>query len=287
MREIILSTETGSDLPQEMAEKYQIHTVPMHVIMDDIDRLDDCNFSVQEIYDYYERTKKVPTTSAVNVWEYIDFFRAIRDEHPNCIIFHLAYSSGASSTYQNARLATEEFADIYVIDTTMVTAGCIPLLLAAHELIRNNPSRTDYDALADEIRAVTPRLACSFLPGNLDFLKAGGRVSNAAYLGATILQIKPLINLDREGRLVAGKKYRGSMERIAGLFVREFVEQHQLERKDLYLIHTPETARAVLEQMRIAALDLGFRNLFDIPTSGVITSHSGPGSIGLAGITEA
>ncbi len=287
MREIVLSTESGSDVPRQMAEKYHIHIVPMHVIMDDVDLLDGFDFPVQEIYDYYARTKKTPTTSAVNVGEYIDFFRTIREDHPDCVIFHLAYSSGVSSSCQNARMATEEFSDIYVIDTIMVTGGCIPLILAAYELVRENAARTDYAALADEIRALTPRLACAFIPGNLDFLKAGGRVKNAAYLGATVLQIKPRIDLDREGCLVTTKKYRGSMEKIAGLFVREFTEEHHLERKTLYLIHTPETAESVLEQMRAAASALGFLELIDIPTSGAIASHSGPGSIGLAGMAEA
>ena len=74
------------------------------------------------------RPKKIPTTSAVNVGEYIDFFTQIREEHPDCVIMHLAYSSLASSTYQNAEIAIREFEDIYLIDTRNVSGGVLHIL---------------------------------------------------------------------------------------------------------------------------------------------------------------
>ncbi|MBP1947131.1 fatty acid-binding protein DegV [Virgibacillus litoralis] len=74
MRRIILSTESGADLPEDLAEKHAVQVVPMHVIMDGKDYLDG-SLPVQDIYDYYDCTKKIPSTTATNAHEYHDFLR--------------------------------------------------------------------------------------------------------------------------------------------------------------------------------------------------------------------
>ena len=81
MREIIISTESGSDLPENLVKKYDIKVIPMHIVMDGTSYADG-TISVDKIYEYHNETKKIPTTSAVNVGEYIDFFTQIRKEHP-------------------------------------------------------------------------------------------------------------------------------------------------------------------------------------------------------------
>ena len=135
MREIIITTESGSDLPENLVKKYDIKVIPMHIVMDATSYADG-TISVDKIYEYYNETKKIPTTSAVNVGEYIDFFNEIRAEHPDCVIMHLAYSSLASSTYQNAEIAIREFEDIYLIDTRNVSGGCTAHLAKAYEIIQ-------------------------------------------------------------------------------------------------------------------------------------------------------
>ncbi len=286
MREIILSTETGSDVPPDIAEKYRIQIVPMHVIMDGVDYPDGSGFPIEKIYQYYERTRKIPTTSCVNVDEYLAFFRKIREDHPDCVIMHFAYSSNASATWQAAEAAKSQMQDVYVIDTKNATGGCTAYLIAGYNLIEQKKGlTTDYAALADELSALAPRVFCAFIPGNLEFLKAGGRVSNAAYLGATILQLKPLIEIDETGTLIASKRYRGPMSKVAEHFVREFVARHDLDRETLYNIYTLGTTDDVLRGIAAIARELGFAKCIQFPVGGVITCHSGPGSIGLAGIS--
>ena len=77
MRKIILTTESGADLPRELAEKHNVQVVPMHVIMDGQDYLDG-SLPVTDIYDYYERTKKIPSTTSTNSHEYLEFFTKIK-----------------------------------------------------------------------------------------------------------------------------------------------------------------------------------------------------------------
>ena len=286
MREIIISTETGSDMPKELAEKYHVHIVPMHVVMDDTD-YPDGSIPVEQIYDYHKRTKKIPSTSATNVNEYTEFFTRLRKEHPGCVIMHFAYSSVASSTYQNAQIAIRDFDDIYLIDTANVTGGCTAHILKSWEVIQEKKdSVTDYQALANELQQLAYKVSCSFIPGNLDYLKAGGRVSNAAYLGATLLKIKPLIEIDRDGHLLAGKKYRGSMLKFVDTYIKEFVSSHNLNRDHLFLLYSKGTAQEILDRMKEVAMELGYRACTYIQTGCVISCHSGPGAIGLAGLSD-
>ena len=112
MRRIILSTESGADLPKDLVEKHQIQVVPMHVIMDGKDYLDG-ELSVEDVFDYYSRTKKIPSTTATNVHEYHDLFTNIRIDFPDSIIIHIGYTSKASASFQSALIAAEDFDDLY------------------------------------------------------------------------------------------------------------------------------------------------------------------------------
>lgn len=107
MRKIIFTTESGADLPKELAEKHNIKTVPMHVVMDGTDYKDDGSLPVSKIYDYYNRTKLIPSTTSTNPNEYEEFFAQIKGENPDCTIVHIGYTSKASSSFHNAEIAAE------------------------------------------------------------------------------------------------------------------------------------------------------------------------------------
>lgn len=285
MREIIISTESGSDLPKNLVEKYNVKVVPMHIVMNDTSYRDG-SIPVDKIYDYYKETKKIPSTSAVNVGEYIDFFKKIQEDHPDCVIMHLAYTSLASCTYQNAEIAIRNFKDIYLIDTKNVSGGCTAHLAKAYEIIQaKKDSVTDYQALADEIQSWADKVFCSFIPGNLDYLKAGGRVSNAQYLGATLLRLKPLIEIVN-GRLMASKKYRGTIEKFVDKYMEDYLEKHNVSRDCLYLMYSKGVSQATLDRMKENAVRFGFKSYEYVMTGCVISCHSGPGAIGLAGCCE-
>ena len=138
MRRIILSTESGADLPGDLAEKYDIQVVPMHIIMDGKDYLDG-SLPVQDIYDYYRRTKKIPSTTSTNAHEYQEFFATIKENFPDCIMIHIGYTSKASSSFQNAVIAAEEFEDIFLIDALNVTGGLAAIVLYAADLLEKEP----------------------------------------------------------------------------------------------------------------------------------------------------
>ena len=281
MRKIILTTESGADLPKELADKYQVQVVPMHIIMEGQDYLDGL-LSVEEIYHYHERTKKIPSTSATNVHEYHEFFSGIRKEFPDSIMIHIGYTSKASASFQNALIAAEDFTELFLIDALNVTGGLTAVVMYAVELLEKEPTM-DPVHLIEKIKSKVPKSRLAFILGSLDFLKAGGRVSNLAYLGGALLKIKPCIELV-DGKLVSTKKYRGKMSVASEKMMRDYLAQYDIDRKQIYLIYSIGLSESIKQQMNEIAVQSGFENVTWIQAGAMISTHSGPGGFGIAGL---
>lgn len=280
MKKFIILTESGADLPLDLAKLNEIYVLPMHVIMDN-KSYQDGSIAVTQVYDYYKRTKKIPTTSAINSNEYQCSFEKITEENPNCIIIHISYSSKASGTYQNALLGSEDMNNVYHVDSLSVSGGEAAIILKAAELIKNNPD-IEPDDLIEKIKCFVSRARVSFIPGSLEYLRAGGRLSNPVYFGATILQLKPLIEIVN-GKLVATKKYRGAMSRIAEKYLNEYIDRYNMEKQKLYLLYSLGLEEHIKQRMEEIAKEKGFKEVIWIQTGCVISTHSGPGAIGIAG----
>ncbi|MEC2056534.1 DegV family protein [Peribacillus psychrosaccharolyticus] len=281
MRKIILSTESGADLPEDLVEKHQIQVVPMHVIMDSKDYLDG-QLSVEEVFDYYSRTKKIPSTTATNVYEYHELFTKIRVNFPDSIIIHIGYTSKASASFQSALIAAEDFEDLFLIDTLNVTGGLAAIVMYAVTMLEEEPS-ISHVHLIEKIESVVPKTKLAFIPGSLDFLRAGGRVSNVAYIGGSLLKVKPCIEL-KEGKLVSTKKYRGNMSMVAEKLMRDYLNQYDIDRKQLYLIYSIGLDESIKRRMDEITKETGFENVTWMQAGAMISTHAGPGGFGIAGL---
>jgi len=280
MEKFIIVTESGADLPLDLAKAHNIHVLPMHVVMDDVDYLDG-SIPVTDVYDYYKRTKKIPTTSAINPNEYACLFQKITEENPGCIIIHISYSSKASCTYQNALIASEDMKNIYHVDSLNVSGGETAIVLKAVELIEKQPD-IDPKRLIEQLEYFVSMARVSFIPGNLEYLKAGGRLSNVAYLGASILQLKPLIEIV-DGKLVATQKFRGGMKRIAEKYLNEYIDRHNMDKEQIIFIYSLGLEEHIKDYMEKVVKEKGFKKIIWVQTGCVISSHSGPGAIGIVG----
>ncbi|MCL6572216.1 MAG: DegV family EDD domain-containing protein [Bacillus sp. (in: Bacteria)] len=281
MRRIILSTESGADLPGELAVKYHVQVVPMHVIMDGHDYLDG-SLPVEDIYNYYERTKKIPSTTSTNAHEYHEFFTKIKFDFPDCIIVHIGYTSKASSSFQNAIIASEELDDIFLIDALNVTGGLTAIVMYAVTLLENEPT-IEPVRLVEKIESKVPKSRLAFVPGSLEFLRAGGRVSNLAYLGGALLKIKPRIELI-EGNLISTKKYRGKIDVVAEKLISDYLEQYDIDRELLFLLYSIGLDEGIKQRMAGIAKEAGFKNVKLIQAGAMISTHAGPGGFGIAGL---
>ena len=291
MKKIIITTESGSDVPQHLAEKYDIKIIPMHVVMDG-KSYDDGVTDPNVVFEYFERTGKVPTTSCVNTHEYTDFFNKLQEENPDSFIYHFSYASRSSATYEACHIALEQghFKNIYLIDTKSVSGGCTAYIIEAIKHIDNYSgsldSDEDYIKLGHELDKITDKIECNFIPATLEYLKAGGRVSNAKALIAGILKLHPLIEIDENGVLIASKKYRGNMAKVCEKFLPDFFEKFDLNKDIIYLMYGKGLDKSVLDRMKELATEYGFKNIEYVMTGCVISCHGGKGAIGLAGVKK-
>ncbi len=284
MKPVILVAETGSDITPELAARYHIQIVPMHVSFE-TETLDDGSFPPQKIVDYYRGTGKLPKTSGSTPDDFARVFDALQSQYPGSPILYLAYSAVTTCSYQSACIAAEGREGITMIDTKQVSIGQANVVLAVAKLLEQHPEMTVEEAAA-AANALIARARMCFLPDNLEFLRAGGRVSNVAFLGSRILNLHPCIEI-LDGKLVATKKYRGKMTKVAAHLIADYAEKYDLDRDCLFLVRTVGLDDAVIESAEAAARECGFREIVWIQANGVITTHGGPAAFGLAGFAKA
>jgi len=280
---ILITAETGSDITPELAQQLGITLIPMHVSLGS-ETLDDGTFPPEDVCAYYDRTGKVPTTSGSTPYDFESVYDKIFAADPNARILHLAYSAVTTCSYHSCELAIEgkPYASrIRIVDTKHVSAGQGAVVAATAAWLKAHPEAT-LDEAAAAARAIGLRTQMCFIPKNLDYLRAGGRCSNAVALVGNLLQLHPCIEII-DGRLIAGKKYRGKLEKQAPLLLREFAAKHDLSRDHLYLIRTPYMEESVRQVLDAEAAALGFKQVTWCKTGCVITCHGGPGAFGIVG----
>lgn len=284
MKRIILVAETGSDITSELAGKYGIEIVPMHVSFD-TETLDDATFPAQKIVDFYKETGKLPKTSGSTPEDFIKKFDEIHEKYPEAQILYLAYSAVTTCSYQSAIIASEDRDYVTAIDTKQVSVGQANIVCKMAEILNENPDMEMEEAVKAANELIGRANMC-FTPANLEFLRAGGRVSNVAYLGASILGLHPCIEL-LDGKLMATKKYRGKMKKVAAQLIKEYAENYKLDRKEkFWIIYTVGLSDEVKEVIRETATACGFEQLEWVQAAGVITTHGGPAAFGIAGFSE-
>ena len=110
-------------------------------------------------------------------------------------------------------------------------------------------------------------------------------MSNVAYLGSRILNLHPCIEFV-DGQLVATKKYRGNMVKVAAKLVEDYSEKYNLDRSKIWFIHSVGLSDEVRQSAEQAAKEAGFEDFMWIRANGVITTHGGPAAFGMAGFSK-
>lgn len=283
MEKIVLLAETGSDITSEVAKKYGIYIVPMHVSFGEITK-DDATFPAEEVCTYYEETGRLPKTSGSVPEDFEKIFDQIHEEHPEGKILYLAYSAVTTCSYQSAQIAAEERGYVTSVDTKHVSVGQYVVVTTMAELIKEHPEWTVEEA-AQKAKEISESVRMCFVPDTLEFLRAGGRVSNAAALCGSLLKLHPQIEI-LDGHLQATKKHRGSMKKIVPNLTAAYIKEQQLDLEEIWLISTPRLSEEVKELAEAAAVQCGARKVSWVSTGGVITTHGGPGAFGVVGICK-
>jgi DegV family protein with EDD domain len=282
MEKIIIVAESGSDVPADLRKCYGIRIVPMHVIFGSETR-EDGTFSPSEVIEYYRRTGKIPSTSGAMEYDFTRVFEEILASDPDASVLHIAYSAVTTCSFDCARRAAEEFPRMPFaqVDTGMFSFGHCSVVVRTAQMLEEHPERTLGDA-EKAARDLVDHSCMAFVPDGFEFLKAGGRVRNTAALVGELLKIHPRIDMIG-GYLVPVRKYRGRMERVIPAMIRDFVNEYETDRPEIWLGHTPEFSPQCRKAAEDTLGDLGFTRIHWIECGSVITTHGGTGCFGLSG----
>lgn len=279
MSEIVIIAESGSDVPAAEAAELGIEIVPMHVSIGQ-KTIDDGELPPAEMLEECRQLGVLPRTSGCTPGDFSVVLDRVHAEHPNAQILYIAYSAVTTCSYESARTAAEGRDYVHMFDTRHVTIGQGFVVTQTARHLAENP-----DISVEELMAWSEELAgrvrMGFVPGDLGYLRAGGRLSNAAFVGATLLRIKPIIEL-LEGKLVATKKLRGNMEKAAIGLMDHMVLQGDYDTDVVYLLHSAGLPDSIQRAAEEHARELGFKSIRWYESHNVITSHCGPGSFALA-----
>ncbi len=272
-----ITSDSTCDLSPELLKKYDIDTISLGVMLGEKAGKDGVDILPEDIYQYVSQTGILPKTSAVNVAEYIDFFRKWNEL--GYAIVHFCISSDFSSCVQNAAIAAREFENIYVVDSRNLSTGIGLSVLRAAEMAEQGCSAEE---IRDYCEDYAKRVEASFVIDNLEYLYKGGRCSALAVFGANLMRLKPCIAVI-DGKMEPTKKYRGPFEKV----ILEYVRDHLSGRTDLdtsriFLTHTRCTEACIRSvEEKIRAIVPEFKEILITTAGSTITSHCGPNTLGI------
>ncbi|MBQ7736234.1 MAG: DegV family protein [Oscillospiraceae bacterium] len=273
---VYISSDSTCDLTAELVKAYGIGITPLYIQMGDESLRDGVECTPQDIFAYYDRTRKLCSTAAVTIGDYMDFFGAALKSCGEVV--HFTISSEMSSCYQNAVDAAEGFGGrVRVVDSRNLSTGIGLLVLMAAELARQGRTAVEIEAAVNEKKE---KLNVSFVIDTLEYLHKGGRCSGVAALGANLLKLKPCIEVGG-GVMSVGKKYRGSQDKCIEAYVKERIGDGSAAEKDRIFITDSGVSDEIVAKTEAYLREQGFKEILHTRAGSSISGHCGPGTLGV------
>ena len=281
--EYAIFADVSLDIDHTFAQENEIHYVPMEYVLGEQTYHCSAPESDEMMHHYYEQLRqKVQThTSQIVPHHYVEVFEPFVREGKQ--ILYLSLSSGLSDTYQSARLAAANLKEMYpdtkieIVDSLGATGGMGLLLESAVENKKKGMSLSDN---AEWLREYAARVHYWFKVEDLMYLKRGGRVSATTAVVGTALNIKPILCINRMGKLETIDKKRGNKQALKNLLDR--FEEHfdPTISKVVYIscADCMETAQGLKQALLEKHPDLTVRTTMLSP---IIGAHTGPDMVAL------
>ena len=275
----ILSDST-CDLSKELIDRYQIGIIPLHIVMDQKEYLDGLEITPDEIYSWADAQKKTPKTSAVSLEEATAAFRNVLSAGDDAVVFTI--SSSMSSTYDVFCLAVKNLEAeerIRIIDSANLSTGIGLLVIEAACMVQQGLSLPE---ICEKIEELKPRVRASFVVSTLVYLYRGGRCSSVAALAGSVLKLHPEIEV-RDGAMLATHKFRGSMNSVLQKYFEALKETMMHAKPEgVFVTHSGELDRQTINLLKeeLKGLD-HFGEILETRAGGVVSSHCGPGTLGI------
>ncbi|MEA4847258.1 MAG: DegV family protein [Clostridiaceae bacterium] len=277
-----LFSDSCCDLPQSYYTENDIHVITLDCKVSD-DIFADCMVSPEEFHRFYQRIRNGEpcTTAQINIAQYLAAFEP--DLNQGRDVLYIGFSSALSGTYNSARLACEELCERYperkiaVIDSVSASLG---QGLLVHQAMLLKKQGKSFDEVVQWVEENKRNLHHWFTVDDLHHLHRGGRISGAATVMGTLINVKPVLYMDNMGRLIPREKVHGRRKSLKALL--DHMEDLALDigGTPIFVSHgdCPEDAMMLVSMIRERfGVDVDMINYI----GPVIGSHSGPGTVAL------
>lgn len=284
MKKVSIITDSTSDLSKELLEQYDITVFPLHIHLGDAEYADGVDITPEEIYRWSEETKETPKTSALSLFDAKEYVKRALEKSEEVICFCISEEMSSCCSVMHMAVMELEVEDkVIVVDSKNLSTGIGLQILEAAKLAQQG---LDSEEIVEKIIAMQPRVRSSFVVDSLTFLHRGGRCSGVAALAGNTLKLHPCIFV-LDGKMQAGKKYRGKMDKVILNYVQDLKPELTTAKKDNVFITHSGCDAELIEIIKKELEDLNyFENIHVTRAGGVIASHCGPGTLGVLFVTE-
>ena len=220
MADIKIIVDSGSDIPQDIADKYNIGVISFLSIFGTEQYVQRTEITNEQFFDKLEEYDGIPTTSQTPFGDMLDYFKQPCEEHESVIYF--ALSSAASGQYQTANLVKSEIeeenpnADFHIVDSQKFSLYIAQTAVHAAQMAKDGKS---VDEIITECEKYIKTWRCYLLVDTLKYLEKGGRLSKAAAFVGTMLDIKPILTIEH-GLVESLDKLRGKKKLLDKLIAK-------------------------------------------------------------------
>lgn len=272
-------SDSTCDLSPELIAKYDIDILPLHILLGEDEYEDGKNITPEQIYSWSDENKTTPKTSAPALTDAIELFKPYIDEGREIVCFSI--SSSMSTSGNVMRIAAEELEAedrITVIDSANLSTGIGLLVIEAAIMAQNNHT---VEEIVSAIESLKPNVRASFVVDTLTYLYRGGRCNAVSAMAGGVLKLHPKIVVEN-GAMNASKKYRGKINSVIMTYVKDMEDDLKAARPDRVFITHSGCDRTIVEEVHSYLENLGvFSEILETRAGGVISSHCGPGTLGV------
>jgi len=283
LNEYVLLTDSSCDLPAALAEKMELGVLPLTVYVEEkkyINYLDEREISFKDFYDLL-RTKAPTKTSAANVGDFEEYMESVLKEGKD--ILYIGFTSGLSGTFNAGCIAAQELSEKYperkilCVDSLCASLGQGLLIYHAWQEKQKGKS---IEEVRDFVENNKLNLCHWFTIDDLMFLKRGGRISASTAVLGSMLNIKPVLHVDNDGKLISVDKARGRKASLRALADRAEKLGINLKDQTIFISHgdCEEEAKYLGEMMKDR---FGVKEVLINYVGPVIGAHTGPGVVAL------
>ena len=273
---IAISAESTIDLTPSLLKEYDIKVLPYKIILGKDEFTDGEDVNPEKIFNFVKENKVLPKTTAINEYEYGEFFEGLLKEYD--AVVHFCLSSAISSACSHAVEASKKLDNVFVVDTKSLSTGIALLAMDARKLAEQGKTAEQiYKRETERVASVQ----ASFVIKKLDYLYKGGRCSALSLFGANLLQIRPQIILKPDGAMGVHRKYMGNMDKVIEKYCKDTLAEFNTPDLDTAFVTYTTATPAMVEAAKKALQERGFKNIYETTAGGTITSHCGEFTLGI------